>query len=75
VVHQSFELWFKQILFELDSIKNIIENSNSKLSKKATEIISNRLKRCDSILRYSLGTFDILETMHPIDFLGKKNHL
>ncbi|KAL9648837.1 hypothetical protein ABK040_012269 [Willaertia magna] len=141
VVHQSFELWFKQILFELDSIQHlmkkivsplllsnnnnneddspIIVNNNTNENNKEenqynnndnnnerkvlinnevhahhsislttpsntpiyiyttegemtieqTQILVHRLHRSDQILRYSLGTFDILENMHPADFL------
>ena len=79
VVHQSFELWFKQILFELDSIQSVLKkiveyvtNNPSEdvdLTVEQTQILVHRLNRADQILRYSLGTFDILETMHPADFL------
>jgi tryptophan 2,3-dioxygenase len=75
VVHQSFELWFKQILHELDSIKDIMEKANNDFSQKACEVISHRLKRTESILKYSLGTFDILESMHPIDFLEFRDYI
>ncbi|KAG2374942.1 hypothetical protein C9374_010316 [Naegleria lovaniensis] len=79
VVHQSFELWFNQILFEVESIQNILKkvfnyakehpNEDVDLTVENTQILVHRLERADQILRYSLGTFDILETMHPADFL------
>ncbi|EFC39150.1 hypothetical protein NAEGRDRAFT_81411 [Naegleria gruberi] len=79
VVHQSFELWFKQILFELDSVQTVLRkvvnyatshsNEDVDLTVEQTQILVHRLNRADQILRYTLGTFDILETMHPADFL------
>lgn len=81
VVHQAFELWFKQILHELDSIKNIMQTFATKLQPKqllpqeAAQTICHRLHRCDSILRYTLGTFDVLEMMHPADFLEFRDYI
>lgn len=79
LVHQNFELWFKQILWDLESVKDIMIkgtspppsslSSDPKLSMSDADLIAQRLDRCDRILRNSLNNFDIIETMTPSDFL------
>ena len=85
VCHQSFELWFKQILFELTSVRDVLARLIS--DDKETAIVErdlvmecmqacvHRVKRADQIMRYCLGTFDLLETMHPADFLEFRDYI
>ena len=70
VIHQSYELWFKQIKFEVDSVlkimnKEVVNDNTSELS-----IIVHRLKRVGIILKMLVGQIDVLETMSPMEFLG-----
>jgi len=78
LVHQGFELWFKQILHELTSIRNIIMSECERggvIGQEAAHVCVSRLQRCDQIMRHSLGIFDILETMHPADFLEFRDYI
>jgi tryptophan 2,3-dioxygenase len=67
IVHQSFELWFKQILFDLDSIIAIF--SQKKIKEKDLQLIITRLNRIILIQKLLFPKFDILETMSPMEFL------
>ncbi|MBL0358747.1 MAG: tryptophan 2,3-dioxygenase [Chitinophagaceae bacterium] len=70
VIHQSYELWFKQIKFEVDAVlkimnKEVVNDNTSELS-----IIVHRLKRVGIILKMLVGQIDVLETMSPMEFLS-----
>ena len=67
IVHQVYELWFKQILHELYSIRDIFSTDNvdeGNLSKA-----SARLHRILSIQSLLLQQLEVMETMTPMDFL------
>jgi len=70
--HQIFELWFKQILIELDSVINLLNNYSSEQS--FAKIIS-RLTRITVIQKTLLNSFDVLKTMSPMDFLEFRDAL
>lgn len=73
IVHQVYELWFRQIIWELDSA---LENfSKDHVSEEAVSVASKRLNRVVLILRHILGQIDILETMTPMDFLDFREYL
>ena len=61
VIHQVYELWFKQILHELKLLQLAMENSH-------TPIVSRTLKRVLTILKTLVAQIDILETMTPMSF-------
>ena len=62
IIHQTFELWFKQILHELDAtIQYIKEN-------RIMRAVRNLGRVCE-IEKILVGQFRILETMTPHDFL------
>lgn len=67
VTHQAYELWFKQIVFELDSIRDIF--TAPIVSEKLTLVINTRLDRIARILKLLGDQFTILETMTPFDFV------
>ena len=67
IVHQSFELWFKQIILDLDSI--ISTFSQKALKETELQMIVTRLSRIIQIQKLLLPKFDILETMSPMEFL------
>eukprot|EP01089_Gocevia_fonbrunei_P000743 TRINITY_DN10724_c0_g1_i2.p1 TRINITY_DN10724_c0_g1~~TRINITY_DN10724_c0_g1_i2.p1 ORF type:complete len:462 (-),score=122.67 TRINITY_DN10724_c0_g1_i2:86-1471(-) len=82
VVHQVFELWFKQILHDLTEIQSLLVGPKSKgvVSESSQDhehlITANSyLHRCDKILRASVVGFEILETMDPGDFLDYREYL
>ena len=67
IVHQAFELWFKQILHELDSI--IKDFALPYLPDEKLGTINQRLKRIIEIQSLLVPQLSILETMTPMDFL------
>jgi len=73
LTHQTYELWFKQIIWEIDSILNIFaekEVSDQNLSK-----VVHRLKRVNEIWRVLISQITVLETMTPLEFMEFRNHL
>jgi len=68
VIHQVYELWFKQMLHELDTI---IENLNQNEALRAIRL----LRRCIEIQRVLINQIAVLETMTPMDFLTFRDHL
>jgi len=73
ITHQAFELWFKQILFELESVINILSQESVKEHEIA--ICVHRLKRMQNILSMSMEQFSILETMSALDFMDFRDLL
>src|SRR5262245_4886891 len=61
VIHQVYELWFKQILHELDRLTRMLELAN-------THHALAGLKRILTIMKTLVGQVDILETMTPTSF-------
>ncbi|MDQ3981918.1 MAG: tryptophan 2,3-dioxygenase family protein [Actinomycetota bacterium] len=68
VVHQVYELWFKQILFELESIRALMT---------AGHLVGARhlLERVTAIEEVAITQIRVLETMAPQDFLEFRMHL
>lgn len=67
VLHQSYELWFKQIMVELTSVRDMwlqVPLPDTDLLK-----ISSRLNRCQKIWNNLLMQIHLAETMTPMDFL------
>ena len=75
IIHQAYELWFKQILFELDLVRHIFIrgriNDNSDDMSRAV----HRLRRVVKILELINQQVSVLETMTALDFLEFRNHL
>uniref|UniRef100_A0A7S1PGJ5 Tryptophan 2,3-dioxygenase n=1 Tax=Percolomonas cosmopolitus TaxID=63605 RepID=A0A7S1PGJ5_9EUKA len=73
--HQSFELWFKQILLDLKSLKNIMDDDEEPTTPEKEVVILERMDRIEKILKFSLGTFDLLETMPSLNFLEFRDYI
>ena len=73
IIHQTYELWFKQILHELNS--TMILFKADKIDESNIGVIVNRMSRVNKIMTTLIGQIDILETMTPLDFLDFRNHL
>jgi tryptophan 2,3-dioxygenase len=74
IIHQAYELWFKQILHEIDSIAGIMGkpvNDNS----PSMQVVVHRMERIGTILKVLVHQIDILETMTPMDFLDFRDLL
>ena len=67
IVHQVYELWFKQILHELHSLDEIFNNTAVEESHLSTVV--SRLERIKKIQGILLEQLDVMETMTPMDFL------
>ena len=75
IIHQTYELWFKQILHELDIIRSIFQQPN--ISNNSPDIYNSvhRLKRICSILEIAVMQMSVMETMTPLDFLDFRDLL
>ncbi|HEX8723486.1 MAG TPA: tryptophan 2,3-dioxygenase family protein [Pyrinomonadaceae bacterium] len=67
-VHQAYELWFKQILHELDAAACAMRDGRAPLAARA-------LSRVVEIEKLLVTQIHVLETMTPIDFLGFRDRL
>lgn len=67
-IHQVYELWFKQILHEVQSLEHHFDHKN-------TPMVLATLKRVLTILKTMVGQVDILETMTPLSFLSFRERL
>ncbi len=67
IVHQAYELWFKQILFELRSI--IAMFGDDVVDDRQMGQIVSRLERVHTVQRLLIVQIDVIETMTPLDFL------
>jgi tryptophan 2,3-dioxygenase len=61
VIHQVYELWFKQVLHELDRLRAALDASDR-------PIALSTLKRILTIFKTLVAQIDILETMTPVSF-------
>jgi Tryptophan 2,3-dioxygenase (vermilion) len=73
ITHQAYELWFKQILFELDSVLSTFQKPT--IAETEMGMASARLERIVAILKLIIGQIDVLETMTPLDFLDFRDML
>lgn len=73
IIHQSYELWFKQLLFELDSVREIL--SELTVGEKRISLVLHRLTRIREIQKLLNEQMRVLETMSPQEFLEFRNHL
>ncbi|MDR3717034.1 MAG: tryptophan 2,3-dioxygenase family protein [Puia sp.] len=75
VIHQAYELWFKQLLFELESVNGIMQQPSLNDNSPELQTVVHRLSRCAEILKVLVHQIDILETMTPMDFLDFRDLL
>ena len=73
IIHQAYELWFKQIIHELKSVKDTIKNE--KIDEKEIIKVVKRTDRIKVILNLLVKQIDVLETMTSIDFLDFRDFL
>jgi len=74
VIHQAYELWFKQLLFEAGSVIDIMQHPMNNNSPQLQTVV-HRLSRCATILKVLVHQIDIMETMTPMDFLDFRDRL
>lgn len=73
IVHQAYELWFKQIIHELESVLVMFQEQDVDERNIGTAI--GRLNRVVSIQKLLIDQIQIMETMTPLDFLDFRNYL
>ena len=74
ITHQAYELWFKQVIFEVDSIRVIFLEETGVNEEKMLEVIK-RLQRVVMIIKLLVDQVLILETMAPLDFMDFRDYL
>ncbi|MFZ9386984.1 MAG: tryptophan 2,3-dioxygenase [Chitinophagaceae bacterium] len=75
IIHQAYELWFKQLHHEVDSVAGIMSRPALNDNSPELQTIVHRLNRCITILRVLVHQIDIMETMTPMDFLDFRDLL
>jgi len=73
IVHQTYELWFKQVLWELDAVRATFRGA--RVEEEALGQAVLRLGRIVEIQRVLIQQVDVLETMTPLDFLDFRDDL
>lgn len=68
IIHQVYELWFKQMLHELDHIV-------ASLNEHKVNAAGHHLKRVLKIMKTLVGQIDVLETMTPAEFASFRSFL
>ena len=67
-IHQAYELWFKQILHEIDAAISLMNEDRLAAAARA-------MRRVVEIEKLLVTQIHILETMTPISFLGFRDQL
>jgi tryptophan 2,3-dioxygenase len=75
IIHQAYELWFKQLHHEVDSVAAIMNKPALNDNSPELQTVVHRLNRCVTILRVLVHQIDIMETMTPMDFLDFRDML
>ncbi|HEV8270119.1 MAG TPA: tryptophan 2,3-dioxygenase family protein, partial [Chitinophagaceae bacterium] len=75
IIHQTYELWFKQLHHEVDAVANIMSKPALNDNSPELQTVVHRLNRCVTILRVLVHQIDIMETMTPMDFLDFRDML
>ncbi|CAB3402467.1 unnamed protein product [Caenorhabditis bovis] len=73
VIHQAHELWFKQIIFDLDNVRKLLNNDVVD-ETKSLKIVSG-LDRIIKIMNLLTEQITLLDTMSPLDFVDFRKYL
>jgi tryptophan 2,3-dioxygenase len=68
VVHQAFELWFREILFELEAVRDLMFGGDAHRAR-------HLLARVHAVERLLIEQLEVIETMSPQDFLDFRSNL
>jgi tryptophan 2,3-dioxygenase len=76
IVHQTYELWFKELLHDLDAVVRSLRAAGANPdSRDGVYEAARLLRRCTEIMRVLVEQFTILETMLPTHFLAFRGKL
>src|SRR6266496_5555903 len=68
IIHQVYELWFKELLHELDYLMKLLRANDRSRAL-------HTFKRILTVLKVMVAQIDILETMTPLEFLSFRDRL
>ena len=68
VVHQAFELWFRELIFEIETIRDLMFAGDPHRAR-------HLLNRVHTIERLLIEQIEVLETMSPQDFMEFRSNL
>ena len=68
IVHQAFELWFRETIFELETVRDLMYSQDTQRAR-------HLLHRVHTIERLMIEQLEVLETMSPQDFLEFRSNL
>ncbi len=68
IIHQVYELWFKEILHELDYLQALLRNNEAAR-------VAHTTRRILAILKTIVAQLDVLETMTPLEFNAFRSFL
>lgn len=73
IIHQTYELWFKQILHELGSMRDIM--GGPFVASTDLSVVNARLQRVTTIQKVLIDQINIMETMTSLDFMEFRDYL
>lgn len=73
IIHQVYELWFKQIIHEISAVLDMLKGD--KFEEKLVGEAVHKLNRVIEIQKILIDQIKVLETMTPLDFLEFRNYL
>lgn len=73
ITHQVYELWFKQIIHELQTLINMF--NQEQVDERRLGQANDRLKRVEKILQLLVHQIEVMETMTALDFLDFREYL
>lgn len=73
IIHQTYELWFKQIIHEIDSVRKIMQKEF--IPSTDLSVIQARIERVTTIQQILIDQIEIMETMTTLDFMEFRDYL
>lgn len=73
IIHQVYELWFKQIIHEVGAVLEMFKGDH--FEEKMVSEAEHKLVRVIEIQKILIDQIKVLETMTPLDFLEFRNYL
>ncbi|WP_394971143.1 tryptophan 2,3-dioxygenase family protein [uncultured Croceitalea sp.] len=73
ITHQAYELWFKQIVHEVESILKMF--GDEQVDEHSVGTVISRIERIEKIMDLLIKQIEVMETMTPLDFLDFRNYL
>lgn len=73
IIHQVYELWFKEIQHDLGSIMKMFSTDN--VDERNINVAVSRMDRILEIMQVLIAQVRIIETITPLDFLDFRNFL